>query len=81
MYVGLVSYGVYLWHQAWVGRAVSWQGQPTFRASFPAVLTTALAWTLITASASWFLLERPLLRVRDRDTRVDARPTVPEPAP
>jgi len=66
VYLGLVSYGIYLWHQAWVGRAVSWQGRPVFRASFPAVVTTALAWTLVTASASWFLLERPLLRSRDR---------------
>jgi peptidoglycan/LPS O-acetylase OafA/YrhL len=66
VYLGLISYGIYLWHQAWVGRAVSWQGRPLFRASFPAVLTTALAWTLVTASASWFLLERPLLRSRDR---------------
>ena len=37
-----------------------------FQASFIAVLTTAMAWTIITASASWFFLERPLLRVRDR---------------
>jgi peptidoglycan/LPS O-acetylase OafA/YrhL len=82
VYVGLVSYGIYLWHQAWVGKAVEWQGQPVFRASFPAVLTTALAWTLITASASWFLLERPLLRSRDRGGSRDAPlPAVPEPAP
>jgi peptidoglycan/LPS O-acetylase OafA/YrhL len=66
VYLGLISYGIYLWHQAWVARAVSWQGRPVFRASFPAVLTTAFAWTLVTASASWFLLERPLLRSRDR---------------
>ena len=80
VYVGLVSYGIYLWHQAWIGQAVEWQKQPVFRASFPAVLTTALAWTIVTASASWFLLERPLLRARDRD-RAAPRPAVPEPAP
>jgi peptidoglycan/LPS O-acetylase OafA/YrhL len=72
VYLGLISYGIYLWHQAWVGKAVSWQGRPLFQASFPAVLTTAFVWTLVTASASWFLLERPLLRVRDR-----ARPVTP----
>jgi peptidoglycan/LPS O-acetylase OafA/YrhL len=83
VYVGLVSYGVYLWHQAWVAKAVSWQGRPLFRASFPAVLTTALAWTLVTASASWFLLERPLLRTRDRGGRRDTMLSAAarEPAP
>jgi peptidoglycan/LPS O-acetylase OafA/YrhL len=66
VYLGLISYGIYLWHQAWVGRAFSWQGRPVFLASFPAVLTTAFAWTLVTASLSWVLVERPLLRARDR---------------
>jgi peptidoglycan/LPS O-acetylase OafA/YrhL len=79
VYLGLISYGIYLWHQAWVGRAVSWQGRPLFQANFPAVLTTALAWTLVTASASWFLLERPLLRSRDRGGRRASSSSVREP--
>jgi peptidoglycan/LPS O-acetylase OafA/YrhL len=66
VYLGLISYGIYLWHQAWIGKAFSWTGQPVFHASFPAVFTVAVSWTVVTASASWFLLERPLLRVRDR---------------
>ena len=41
VYLGLISYGIYLWHQAWIERAVSWTGRPVFRASFPAVLTAA----------------------------------------
>jgi peptidoglycan/LPS O-acetylase OafA/YrhL len=65
VYFGLVSYGVYLWHQAWIGQAFEWQKTTPFQASFPALLTTGLAWTMVTASASWFLLERPLLRRRD----------------
>jgi peptidoglycan/LPS O-acetylase OafA/YrhL len=69
VYLGLISYGIYLWHQAWIERAVKWSGSPLFRANFPAVLTTAFAWTLVTASLSWFLLERPLLRARDRSSR------------
>jgi peptidoglycan/LPS O-acetylase OafA/YrhL len=69
VYLGLISYGIYLWHQAWVAKAFSWQSQPLFRAGFVALFTTAFAWTLVTASASWFLLERPLLRTRDRDRR------------
>jgi peptidoglycan/LPS O-acetylase OafA/YrhL len=66
VYLGLISYGIYLWHQAWIGQAFTWQRRPVFFASFPGLLTTALAWTLVTASLSWFLVERPLLQVRDR---------------
>jgi peptidoglycan/LPS O-acetylase OafA/YrhL len=73
VYLGLISYGIYLWHQAWIGKAFDWQNRPVFLASFPAVLTTALVWAVITASASWFLLERPLLRVRDRAPRAEPR--------
>jgi peptidoglycan/LPS O-acetylase OafA/YrhL len=74
VFTGLVSYAIYLWHQAWVAKAVSWQKQPIFQASFPAVVTVALALTLVTASFSWFLVERPLLGVRDRTTRHAAGP-------
>jgi peptidoglycan/LPS O-acetylase OafA/YrhL len=66
VYLGLISYGIYLWHQAWIERAVSWTGRPVFQSSFPIVLTAALTWTIFTATLSWFLVERPLLRVRDR---------------
>jgi peptidoglycan/LPS O-acetylase OafA/YrhL len=66
VYLGLISYGVYLWHQAWIERAVRWTGRPVFQSSFPIVLTAALTWTIFTATLSWFLVERPLLRVRDR---------------
>jgi peptidoglycan/LPS O-acetylase OafA/YrhL len=66
VYLGLISYGIYLWHQGWIEKAESWQGRPVFHSSFPAVVTVAFAWTLVTASLSWFLVERPLLRTRDR---------------
>jgi peptidoglycan/LPS O-acetylase OafA/YrhL len=66
VYLGLISYGIYLWHQGWIDKAESWSHQPVFHASFPAVVTVAFSWTLVTASISWFFVERPLLRVRDR---------------
>jgi peptidoglycan/LPS O-acetylase OafA/YrhL len=66
VYVGLVSYGVYLWHQTWLERAVTWNHRPEFQASYPAIVTAGFALTLLTASLSWFLIERPLLRRRDR---------------
>jgi peptidoglycan/LPS O-acetylase OafA/YrhL len=74
VYIGLVSYGVYLWHQSWLERAVKWNHQPDFHASFPAIVTAGFALTMVTASLSWFVLERPLLRRRDR-----VRPTPTQP--
>lgn len=61
-YVGLVSYGFYLWHQAWIHQAALWMHFPTFQGSYAALLTVAVAWTMITAALSYTLLERPMLR-------------------
>jgi len=61
-YVGLVSYGLYLWHQPWIHQAVLWMRFPTFQGSLAALLTVAFAWSLILASLSYTLLERPVLR-------------------
>jgi peptidoglycan/LPS O-acetylase OafA/YrhL len=67
-YVGLVSYGVYLWHQAWLGYTrEEWLGYQTlFRGPIVTVLVIALAYTLLTATGSYYLIERPVLRFKDR---------------
>ena len=67
-YVGLVSYGVYLWHQAWIGYIREhWLGQKTqFGGPLVPLLVIAFTFTLLTATASYYLLERPVLRFKDR---------------
>jgi peptidoglycan/LPS O-acetylase OafA/YrhL len=66
-YVGLVSYGVYLWHELWIIKYRRWAGAPAdmLGGSFPKTVVAVLALTVATATVSWFVLERPLLRYKN----------------
>jgi peptidoglycan/LPS O-acetylase OafA/YrhL len=85
--IGLVSYGVYLWH--WVILATLERHEVTIVGGFGLPQTAVrvavlLALTLPVAVLSWLLIERPLLRrtvgwERRRDARAAAR-RHPEPA-
>src|SRR5439155_26534873 len=61
--LGVLSYSVYLWHHLFT------QPRDLFWCTFPQNLVFLLA----VASASYFFVERPFLRLRDRLDR--ARPT------
>jgi len=67
-YIGLVSYGVYLWHQAWLGYIREhWLGQTRqFSGPLIPLVLIAFAYTVGTATISYFVIERPLLRFKDR---------------
>ena len=65
--LGTVSYGVFLWHDQWLAQLHTWGAfdwVPHLR--LLSVLVMTLALTLVTAGASWVLVERPLLRRKDR---------------
>lgn len=65
--LGTISYGVFLWHYVWLGQLESWGALDWIRsARTVSVLVMTLALTIVTATASWFLVERPLLRLKDR---------------
>lgn len=81
VYLGVISYGIYLWHQPWIDRYLSWTGLPTFgvytsdtpfawhtsrylSVPFLSMLLAVLALTIVSASVSWFALERPLLKLK-----------------
>lgn len=69
--VGTVSYGVFLWHFDWIEQLRDWGAfdwLPSARTL--SVLGMALALALATATVSWFLLERPVLRKRSDLQRV-----------
>ena len=70
--LGLVSYGVYLWHQAWLGKVMEWTDSTLFDADVWQVAGFAVVPTVLTATLSYRIVERPFLRLKTRDLR---RPT------
>lgn len=63
--LGLVSYGIYLWHQAWLGKALEWTDGELFDAPFAEVAGLAFVLTVLTATASYLLVEKPILRLKN----------------
>ena len=68
-WLGLVSYGIFLWHYA----VTLELGSSGAGASFAVVLVGTLAITIPCAAASYYLVERPLLRLKYRRLRDVAR--------
>lgn len=68
-----VSYSVYLWHvplMLWIQRSM---GYTEFKGHFVPLLVLTLLATLTVASASWYLVERPILRYGTRPWRGGAK--------
>jgi peptidoglycan/LPS O-acetylase OafA/YrhL len=63
-YIGLVSYGIYLWHDAWIVRAVHWSGgSVALKAPFWTVGVSAFSLSVVMGALSWHFLERPILEL------------------
>ncbi len=64
VWLGAVSYGLYLWHQDLLERIPLWLDRPPADVPLVVLLTGAFGLGLATAAVSWYALERPLARVR-----------------
>jgi peptidoglycan/LPS O-acetylase OafA/YrhL len=62
-WVGLVSYGVYLWH---VPLLLFGRGHGILPSSFVPALAVALPVVLLVSAGSWYLVERPLVALANR---------------
>jgi peptidoglycan/LPS O-acetylase OafA/YrhL len=69
--LGAVSYGIYLWHLAFLERAVRWTGGELFAASLAPVLALGLAATIAVAAASYVVIEKPVVRTGGRAQPID----------
>ncbi|MGH9114368.1 MAG: acyltransferase family protein [Acidimicrobiales bacterium] len=81
MAIGVVSYGVYLWHESWITLFLRWTGDRPFAIPLPDLLVPVTVLAIAAASASYLLVERPILRWWRRDlppaTPVTTSPDVP----
>jgi peptidoglycan/LPS O-acetylase OafA/YrhL len=68
VWVGTVSYGLYLWHLDWMQRAVGsedrpgWVTTPAGDSNIGYLLVVGLGIGLLSAAVSWYLVEEPLQR-------------------
>ena len=77
-FLGRISYGVYLWHLALLLLIQRELGFTQFAGHFWLLLLLTTLASVAVASASWYLLERPVLRYGSR--LLSARRTAPAPA-
>jgi peptidoglycan/LPS O-acetylase OafA/YrhL len=77
VYLGLVSYGIYLWHWYILRIVADWLGWPLNHGNYVVVFALALPIVVFAASVSWFGLERPVLRLAHRIAPGGRRPSAP----
>ncbi|MEI2637877.1 MAG: acyltransferase [Microthrixaceae bacterium] len=69
IWFGLVSYGIYIWHEAWMILYQRWFNEPFLQSSFLRMGIFSAVTTVATAAASWYLIEKPVMRWGANRTR------------
>ena len=68
--LGVLSYGIYLWHEGVLDIYRDIRGLPVFTGSMPAALLATIAGSIVAAAISYVLVERPALTLKDRRRRL-----------
>lgn len=63
VWIGLVSYGIYIWHEAWMILYQRWFNEPFLQSSFVRMGLFSAATTVATAALSWYMIEQPAMRL------------------
>lgn len=81
--LGVVSYGVYLWHEASLMLFLRWTGDHLFRISPWELFGAVAGMAVLAATASYLVVERPVLRGRRRrqPDRLPGPSPLPRPVP
>lgn len=64
--VGVISYGIYLWHVGLMTEFIRWTGYHNQAVPYLTMILAVLALSIVFSSGSYFLLERPVLRLKGR---------------
>ncbi|MFH8842699.1 acyltransferase family protein [Streptomyces sp. NPDC017868] len=72
-FLGRISYGLYLWHIAII---YFWRGDLMPRGSFPELFAVTLGGSIVLATASFYLVESPAMKLRERLGKASAKPSV-----
>ena len=62
--LGVISYGLYLWHVTWCEEILHWSNFRLFGHRFPLYLVLVVGLTIIAATVSYFIVEKPALRLK-----------------
>jgi len=65
-WLGLISYGLYLWNEPLIDKYFHWTDEPLFNTSFATMMVAVTAMTVAVAAASYYVVERPVLKLKDR---------------
>jgi len=64
--IGVVSYGIYLWHEGVTTQFMSWTGYSLFTVPLVYLFPAVFAISTVVACISYFGLEKPILRFKGR---------------
>jgi peptidoglycan/LPS O-acetylase OafA/YrhL len=75
--LGVISYGIYLWHADLITQFLKWGSFLPHQVPFWALAVAITGISIAFASASYFVVERPLLRLKGRIPWWDRPPPAP----
>jgi peptidoglycan/LPS O-acetylase OafA/YrhL len=63
--LGVISYGIYLWHETWIYEILKVGNLALFNEEFWAFFLGVLGLAIVSASLSYFIVEKPALRLKN----------------
>ncbi len=63
--LGVISYGIYLWHETWIYQILDVGHYRDFTLEFWAFFLSVLGLSIVSAGLSYFIVEKPALRLKN----------------